>query len=203
MKKVATAFLAISLLATTPVFAAEQESNRIQQEEGMIKQGEGYWIKDLTVDEIMTQKGMKSALESFYDKFPRTKAYKISGSKVKKIEKGKEINKITLSLINDEKESFVLTFDTKTEKITKYLQVVNNVPKSELPATVQASLHKVYSLLPEMKDLKLYSSDVYFSTIKEEEQLKEYSLGFNESGKRGEGKTNDKEFGISCSKDSL
>ncbi|MCP1359100.1 hypothetical protein [Aneurinibacillus migulanus] len=70
MKKVTTAFLTISLLATTPVFAAEQESNPIQQEEGMIELGEGYWSKELAVDEILAQKGMKSALESFYDKFP-------------------------------------------------------------------------------------------------------------------------------------
>ncbi|MED4732095.1 hypothetical protein P9597_29005 [Aneurinibacillus migulanus] len=194
MKKIATAFLAISLLATTPVFAAEQESNPIQHEEGMIQQGEGFWWKELTVDEIMAQKGMKSALESFYDKFPRTKAYKIKGSKVKRIEKGKEINEITLSLISNEKESFGLTFDIKTEKITEYTQVVSNISESELPETVQASLDKVYSLSPEVKNLKLYDSAMYLPVIKGEEQLKTYSLWFTESGKREEGKTNDKEF---------
>ncbi len=197
MKKVATAFLAISLLATTPAFAAEQENNPIQQEEGMIEQEEGIVINILTVDEIMAQKGMKSALESFYDKFPQAKTYRIEGSsKVQRIKDGEQKNEIQLYLESDKKESFVLTFDVKTEKITEYTQVVNNIPKSELPATVQASLHKVYSLSPEVKNLKLYRSDMYFSTIKGGDKLKEYSLGFNESGKRGEGKTNDKGFGI-------
>ncbi|GED17402.1 hypothetical protein [Aneurinibacillus migulanus] len=193
MKKVVTTFLAISLLATTPAFAAEQENDPIQQEEGMIQQGKDFWWRELTVDEIMAQKGMKSALESFYDKFPRTKAYKISGYKVKKIENDEEKNEILLSLVSDKKESFSLTFDIKTEKIIDYTQIVDDIPESELPGTVQASLNKVYSRLPEAKNLKLYHSQ----SIKGEEQPNlYYTLSFNESGKRGEGKTNDKEFGI-------
>ncbi len=193
MKKVATAFLTISLLATTPVFAAEQESNPIQQEEGMIEQGEN---QELTVDKIMAQKGMKSALESFYDKFPQAKTYEISGSKIKKIENDKEKNVIQLFLESDEKKSFVLEFDIETEKITEYTQAVSNIPKSELPGKVQASLDKVYSLSPEVKDLKLYDSVMYFSTIKGEEELKKYRFSFNESGKMAEGKTTDKELSI-------
>ncbi|GED15575.1 hypothetical protein [Aneurinibacillus migulanus] len=193
MKKIATTFLAISLLSTTPVFAAEQESNPIQQEEGMIEQEEDFVFKELTVDEIMAQKGMKSALESFYDKFPRVKAYKITGNKMKKIENDEEKNVIQLFLESDEKEVFTLYFDIKIEEITKYIQVVSNVPESELPRTVQASLDKVYSLLPEMKGLKLHNSFMSCSTIKGEEQLKIYSLGFNESGKIEE---TDKEFSI-------
>ncbi|CEH29109.1 Uncharacterized protein BN1090_A2_01535 [Aneurinibacillus migulanus] len=180
-------------MATTPVFAVEQESNPIQQEEGMIGQGEDFVFKELTVDEIMAQKGMKSALESFYDKFPRAKAYKITGNKMKKIENDEEKNVIQLFLESDEKEAFTLYFDIKIEEITKYIQVVSNVPESELPRTVQASLDKVYSLLPEMKGLKLHDSFMSCSIIKGEEQLKIYSLGFNESGKR---ETTDKEFSI-------
>ncbi|MED4728556.1 hypothetical protein P9597_10425 [Aneurinibacillus migulanus] len=194
MKKVATAFLAISLLATTPVFAAEQESNPIQQEEGMIEQGEDFKSEELTIDEIMAQKGMKSALESFYDKFPQAKSYKIMGSKVQRIEVDEEKNEIHLSFI-DVKESLFLYFDIKTEEITKYTQVVNDIPKSELPGTVQASLDKVYSLSPEAKNLKLYYSEIYSPTIKGKEQLKTYSLCFNESGKNEE--STDKFFLIS------
>ncbi|CEH29476.1 Uncharacterized protein BN1090_A2_01913 [Aneurinibacillus migulanus] len=183
-------------MATTPVFAAEQESNPIQQEEGMTKQEEGIVITTLTVDEILAQKGMKSALEPFYDKFPQAKTYKIEGSKVQRIEDGEQKNEIQLFLESDEKESFTLYFDIKTEKITKYTQVVNNIPKSELPETVQAPLDKVYSLSPEVKNLKLYYSQSCSHTIKGEEQLKTYSLSFNESGKITEKKTNDKEFTI-------
>ncbi|GED17601.1 hypothetical protein [Aneurinibacillus migulanus] len=197
MKKVATAFLTISLLATTPVFAAEQESNQIQQEEGMTEQGEGYyWSKDLTVDEILAQEGMKSALESFCDKFPQAKAYKIMGSKVEKIENDEKKNVIHLFLASDEKESFFLEFDIETEKITEYTQAVENISESELPDKVQASLDKVYSLSPEVKNLKLYGSTMYSSTIKGEEGSKKYSLRFNESGKIVEGKTTGKEFSI-------
>ncbi|MEZ2661610.1 M56 family metallopeptidase [Aneurinibacillus aneurinilyticus] len=177
-------------------FATEQESNPIQQKERMIEQAKSFSFKEWTVDEIMAQKGMKSALESFYDQFPRTKAYKIMGSKEQRIEDNKEKNGVHLLLISEGKESFVLTFDTKAEKITNYFQVVMNIPKSELPTTVQASLDKVYSLSPEVKNLKLYRSNMYFSTIKGGDQLKKYSLGFNESGKRGKGKTNDKGFSI-------
>ncbi|MED4729737.1 hypothetical protein P9597_16640 [Aneurinibacillus migulanus] len=196
MKKVATAFLAISLLATTPVFAAEQESNPIQQEEEMTEQGKDFSFKDLTVDEIMAQKGMKSALESFYNKFPRTKAYKIEGSKIQRIENGEEESEIQLSLIDDEKGAFVLYFDTKAEKITKYIQIEENIPESELPSKVQASLDKIHNLSSEVKNLKVYRSSIYFSTIKEREHLNQYSFGFNESGKVEEEKTNDKEFAI-------
>ncbi|KIV56496.1 hypothetical protein [Aneurinibacillus migulanus] len=108
MKKIATAFLAISLLATTPVFAAEQKSNQNQQQK----------------DEM----------------------------------------------------------------------VVSQIPQSKLPKTVQASLDKVYSLLPEAKNLKLYDSKMYSSNIKGKEQPKKYTLGFNKSGKREDRKRNDKEF---------
>ncbi len=190
MKKVATAFLTISLLATTPIFAAEQESNPIQQEEGMAEQGED---QELTVDEIMAQKGMKPALESFYDKFPQAKTYIMMGSKVKSIENDEEKNEIHLFLESNEKESFSLAFDIKTEKITEYTQMVVNISQSELPETVQASLDKVFSLSSEAKDLKLYSSTMYVPIIKGEKQLKIYSLWFNESGKREE---TDKAFSI-------
>ncbi|KIV58593.1 hypothetical protein AM501_05180 [Aneurinibacillus migulanus] len=195
MKKIATAFLTISLLATTPVFAAEQESNPIRQEEGMIQQGKDFLYKELTVDEIMAQKGMKSVLESFYDKFPQAKAYKIKGSKVKEIENDEEKNEIHLSLI-DEKEALFVEFDIETEKITKYTQIVDDISKSELPGKVQASLDKVYSLAPEVNNLKPYGSTMYFYTKKGEEQLKEYKVRFNESGKIVEGKTTGKEFSI-------
>ncbi|CEH32387.1 Uncharacterized protein BN1089_A1_01515 [Aneurinibacillus migulanus] len=184
-------------MATTPVFAAEQESNPIQQEEGMAEQEEYSPVKKLTVDEIMAQKGMKSALESFYNKFPRTKAYKIMGSKVPTSRNGEELNEITLFLESDKKEeSFYLYFDIEKERITAYIQTVNNISESELPGKVQASLDKVYSLSPETKNLKLYSSFMSFPTIEGEEQLKTYMLSFNESGKREEGKTTDKEFDI-------
>jgi hypothetical protein len=193
MKKVVTAFLTASLLATTPVLAAEQESNPIQQEEGMIEHGEDYWFRDLTVDEIMAQKGMKWALESFYDQFPRTKTYEIGGGKVRRVENGKEINEIALSLRSEE-EIFGLTFDIKTEKITECSQRVFNIPESELPKTVRATLDKIYSLSPEAKNLKLYASEIWTFNIKEKEQ--EYDLGFNENGEIIEGEYNNKEFNI-------
>ncbi|KIV56397.1 hypothetical protein, partial [Aneurinibacillus migulanus] len=62
--------------------------------------------------------------------------------------------------------------------------VVSQIPQSKLPKTVQASLDKVYSLLPEAKNLKLYDSKMYSSNIKGKEQPKKYTLGFNKSGKR-------------------
>ncbi|MED4732047.1 hypothetical protein P9597_28745 [Aneurinibacillus migulanus] len=195
MKKVVTIFLAISLLATTPVFAAEQESNPIQQEEGMIEYGEGYWHKDLTVDEIMAQKGIQSALETFYDEFPRTKAYKIMGSKVQRIEDGEEKNEISLGLKSEE-EMFSLQFDIKTEKITEYIQRVFDVPESELPKTVRATLDKIYNLSPEARNLKFYGAEMYSYNIKEKEQGKMYSLGFNENEEIIEGEHNNKEFKI-------
>ncbi|MMZ57415.1 hypothetical protein D1872_193480 [compost metagenome] len=196
MKKVATAFLAISLLATTPVFAAEQESNPIQLEEGMIEQEEGYWSKELTVDEIMAQKGIQSALETFYDEFPRTKAYKIMGSKVQRIEDGEEKNEISLGLKSEE-EMFSLQFDIKTEKITEYIQRVFDVPESELPKTVRATLDKIYNLSPEARNLKFYGAEMYsYNFIKEKEQGKTYSLGFTENGEIIEGEYNNKEFEI-------
>ncbi|MED0670380.1 hypothetical protein P4S95_09135 [Aneurinibacillus aneurinilyticus] len=195
MKKVVTAFLAASLLATTPVLAAEQESNPIQQEEGMIEQEEGYWSKELTVDEIMAQKGIQSALETFYDEFPRTKAYKIMGSKVQRIEDGEEKNEISLGLKSEE-EMFYLQFDIKTEKITQYIQRVFDVPESELPKTVRATLDKIYNLSPEARNLKFYGAEMYSYNIKEKEQGKTYSLWFNENGEIIEGEYNDKEFEI-------
>ncbi|GED17403.1 hypothetical protein [Aneurinibacillus migulanus] len=195
MKKVVTIFLAISLLATTPVFAAEQESNLIQLGEGMIEQEEGYWSKELTVDEIMAQKGIQSALETFYDEFPRTKAYKIMGSKVQRIEDGEEKNEISLGLKSEE-EMFSLQFDIKTEKITEYIQRVFDVPESELPKTVRATLDKIYNLSPEARNLKFYGAEMYSYNIKEKEQGKMYSLGFNENEEIIEGEYNNKEFKI-------
>ncbi|MCI1692459.1 hypothetical protein [Aneurinibacillus aneurinilyticus] len=197
MKKVVTAFLAASLLAITPALAAEQESNPIQQEEGMIEQEEGYWSKELTVDEIMAQKGMKSALESFYDKFPQAKSYKIMGSKVQRVENGEGVNEISLLLRDEEyKELFHLTFDIKIEKITEYEHRVLDLPQSELPETVQATLDKVYSLSLEAKNLKFYGAEMRSFNIKEKEQGKMYSLWFNENGEIIEGEYNNKEFEI-------
>ncbi|GED17686.1 M56 family metallopeptidase [Aneurinibacillus migulanus] len=173
-------------------FATEQESNPIQQEREMIEQGEGFWSKELTVDEFMAQKGMKSALESFYDKFPSAKA-KITGSKVQSISNGEKKNEISLLLINNKKESFDLIFDTKTKKVTKCVQLVFDITESELPETVQASLDTVYSLSSEMKNLKLRASTMYSDTMEGGEQSKTYYFRFSDGGKV---ENNNKEFDI-------
>lgn len=189
MKKVATVFLAISLLATTPVFAAEQESDPIQQEEGMIEQGEN---QELTVDEIMAQKGMKSALESFYDKFPQAKTYEISGT----IIKNEGTSRLKLFIIS-ETESFILDFDQ--ERITNYTQI-NRIPDVELEGPmIQGILNKIYSLLPEAKDLKRDSSftqidnggkKIYILSFSEDKGLEQSEISskglmihFDETGK--------------------
>ncbi|MED0669949.1 hypothetical protein [Aneurinibacillus aneurinilyticus] len=62
----------------------------------MIEQAKSFSFKEWTVDEIMAQKGMKSALESFYDQFPRVKAYKIMGRKEQRIEDNKGKNEVHL-----------------------------------------------------------------------------------------------------------
>ncbi|NMF00811.1 M56 family metallopeptidase [Aneurinibacillus aneurinilyticus] len=173
-------------------FATEQESNPIQQKERMIEQAKSFSFKEWTVDEFMVQKGMKSALESFYDQFPPAKA-KITGSKVRSIRNGEKENEISLLLINNEKESFDLIFDTKTKKVTKCDQLVFDITESELPGTVQASLDTVYSLSTEAKNLKLRASTMYSDTMKGERQSKTYYFRFSDDRKV---ENSNKEFDI-------
>ncbi len=96
-------------------------------------------------------------------------------------------------MINNEKESFDLIFDTKTKKVTKCDQLVFDITESELPGTVQASLDTVYSLSTEVKNLKLRASTMYSDTMKGERQSKTYYFRFSD-GRKVE--NSNKEFDI-------